>query len=233
MHSGIFAVNPAGAANLLAAFLRGELREGTGEILDLDERVYRQGGWTVRLFATAKTLVEPHLVPSGKMMLDEVSETSVRAELAAHFEELFDENPDTLFLFGPGSTIHAIASSLGFEKTLLGIDAVLARTTIGRDVNEAQILELLDRHRKAKIVVSPIGAQGFVLGRGNLQVSPPVLRRIGIGHLIVVATPGKLAATPVLRVDTGDSELDRDIQEKGYLFVVVGYRTSKVHPIQP
>jgi len=99
-------------------------------------------------------------------------------------------------------------------------------------VNEAKILELLDRRPKAKLVVSPIGAQGFILGRGNLQVSPAVLRRIGVGNVIVVATPGKLAATPVLRVDTGDPELDQAFVRREYLFVIVGYRTSKLHPIQ-
>jgi predicted polyphosphate/ATP-dependent NAD kinase len=232
MHSGVFAVNPAAAADILAAFLRGELREGTGEILDLDEQAYRDGRWTVRLFTTAKTLVEPHLVSAGKMMVDELSEASVRSELAAHFTEVFEANSDTLFVLGPGSTLHGIATSLRIEKTLLGIDAVVAGGVIARDVNEARLLELLDRHRTAKLVVSPIGAQGFILGRGNLPLSPAVLRRIGTANLIVVATPGKLAATPVLRVDTGDPNLDREFREKEYLFVVIGYRTSKLHPIQ-
>jgi predicted polyphosphate/ATP-dependent NAD kinase len=79
--------------------------------------------------------------------------------------------------------------------------------------------------------VSPIGAQGFVLGRGNLQLSPAVIRRIGIPNVIVVSTPAKLNATPVLRVDTGDPELDKAFAKKEYLFVVIGYRTSKLHPI--
>ena len=232
MHSGLFAVSPSAAARLLAAFLRSELRIGTAEILDLDEDAYRKGEWRVRLFATAKTLVEPHLVSAGKLMVEELSEESVRAELTEHFSELFSENPDTLFLLGPGSTLRGIASSLGIEKTLLGVDAVLAGKTLAADVNEAKILELLNRRPKAKLVVSPIGAQGFILGRGNLQVSPVVLRRIGVGNVIVVATPGKLAATPVLRVDTGDPELDQAFVRREYLFVIVGYRTSKLHPIQ-
>ena len=232
MYSGVFAVHAAAGADLLLAFLRGQLREGPAELLDLDEDAYREGRWTVRLFSTAKTLVEPHLVSSGKMMISELSEDSVRAELAVHFSDLFEENPDTLFLLGPGSTTHGIASSLGLEKTLLGIDAVLDGKTIAKDLNEARLLDLLEGHPKAKLVVSPIGAQGFILGRGNLQVSPAVLRRIGIPNVIVVATPGKLAATPILRVDTGDPDLDRAFRQKEYLFVLVGYRTSKVHPIQ-
>ena len=232
MYSSLFAVSPLASANVLAAFLRGELRMGSAEILDLDEDAYRNGEWRIRLFATARSLLEPHLVSSGKLMVEELSEESVRAELATHFSEVFAENPDTLFLLGPGSTIQGIASSLHIEKTLLGVDAVLNRTTIAKDLNEVKLLEVLDRHPKAKLVISPIGAQGFVLGRGNLQVSPAVLRRIGPQNVIVVATPGKLAATPVLRVDTGDQELDLEFRRREYVFVVVGYRTSKLHPIQ-
>lgn len=232
MHSGVFAVSPQAAADLAVAFLRGELREGTGELLDLDEEAYRQGEWRVRLVATTKTLAEPHLLSVGKAMVSEASEDSVRAELSTHVSEWFDSESDTLFLLGPGSTTHAIARALGVDKTLLGIDGVVGGKLVARDLNEAGILRLLERHPKAKLVVSPIGAQGFVLGRGNLQVSPAVLRRIGTGNVLVVATPGKLVATPVLRIDTGDPDLDREFRDRGYLFVVIGYRTSKLHPIQ-
>lgn len=232
MHSGVFAVDPDAAAQLLAAFLRGELRAGDAEILDLDEEAYRQGDWKVRLYATARTLVEPNLVQADKMMFAEVSEEEVRSELADHFHELLEDEPDTLFLLGPGSTIESIATRLGLDKTLLGIDAVLGGKTIAKDLDEKGILGLLDTHPKAKLVVSPIGAQGFVLGRGNLQLSPEVVRRIGARNMIVVATPAKLAATPVLRVDSGDPVLDAEFRKKEYLFVLVGYRTTKLHPIK-
>jgi predicted polyphosphate/ATP-dependent NAD kinase len=232
MYSGLFAVSPPAAANLLVAYLRGELRVGTAEILDLDEEAYRKGEWRIRMFATAKTLVEPQLISTGKLMVEELSDEAVRAELATHFSELFESNPDTLFLLGPGTTIHGIASALGLEKTLLGIDAVVGVKTVAKDVNEADILRLLDRYRTAKLILSPIGAQGFILGRGNLQISPKVLRRIGPQNVVVVATPSKLAATPVLRVDTGDPSLDEEFRQREYLFVVIGYRTSKLHPIQ-
>lgn len=233
MHSALFAVSPTAAADLLVAYLRGGLRVGSAEILDLDEEAYRKGEWRIRLFSTAKTLVEPTLVAAGKLMVAEMSEEAVRAELADHFSELFAGQPDTLFLLGPGSTLGSIASALRLEKTLLGIDAVLGGKTIAKDLNEKGILDLLDRHPNAKLMVSPIGAQGFVLGRGNLQLSPAVLRRIGTKNLIVVATPAKLEMTPVLRVDTGDLALDMELRKREYLFVLIGYRTSKLHPIGP
>ena len=232
MHSGVFAVDPRAAAEALAAFLRGELRVGDAEILDLDEEAYRMGEWRVRLYASARTLVEPNLVQADKMMFAEMSEEDVRLELAEHFRDLFQEEPHTLFLLGPGSTLESIAKRLKLEKTLLGIDAVVGGKTVATDLDEKDILALLDHHAKAKLVVSPIGAQGFVLGRGNLQVSPEVVRRIGTRNLLVVATPAKLAATPILRVDTGDDRLDEEFRRKEYLFVLIGYRTTKLHPIK-
>ena len=232
MHSGVFAMDPRAAAEALAAFLRGQLRVGDAEILDLDEEAYRAGEWRVRLFASARTLVEPNLVQADKMMFAEVSEESVRLELAEHFRDLFQEEPGTLFLLGPGSTIESVASRLGMEKTLLGIDAAVGGRLIAKDLDEKGLLALLSDYPKAKLVVSPIGAHGCVLGRGNLQVSPEVVRRIGARNVIVVATPAKLAATPVLRVDTGDERLDAEIRRKEYLFVLIGYRTTKLHPIK-
>lgn len=232
MHSGVFAVDPRAAAEALTAFLRGQLRIGDSEVLDLDEDAYRRGEWRVRMYATARTLVEPNLIQADKMMFAEMSEESVRLEMAEHFRDLFTEEPTTLFLLGPGSTLESIARRLKIDKTLLGIDAVVGGKLVALDLDEKGILGLLNRHAKAKLVVSPIGAQGFILGRGNLQLSPTVVRRIGPRNLMVVATPAKLAATPVLRVDTGDESLDAEIRRKEYLFVLIGYRTTKLHPIK-
>src|SRR3989449_5343518 len=101
-------------------------------------------------------------------MIDEVSEEVIRGELGMHFSELFETEPDTLFLLGPGSTLHSIATAMGIDKTLLGIDAAVGGKTIANDLNEKGILALLDGHPKANLVVSPIGAQGFLLARWYL-----------------------------------------------------------------
>ena len=98
--------------------------------------------------------------------------------------------------------------------------------------NEAGILELMEHYEKAKIVVSPIGAQGFFLGRGNLQLSPDVVRRVGVRGFDVVSTPAKLARTPVLRVDTGDAEVNGMFRERGHMGVLIGYKTRKLIPVQ-
>src|SRR5207237_9841539 len=98
MYSGLFAVSPSAAARLLAAFMRSELRIGAAEILDLDEDAYRKGEWRVRLFATAKTLVEPHLVSAGKLVVEELTEESVRGELGENLSVLVSGNPGTTVL---------------------------------------------------------------------------------------------------------------------------------------
>ncbi len=119
---------------------------------------------------------------------------------------------------------------LRIDKTLLGIDAVVDGAQVGKDLDERGILGLLDRWPSARVVVSPIGAQGFFLGRGNLQLSPEVVRRVGVDGFWVVSTPAKLERTPVLRVDTGDDELNREFTGRGRLNVLVGYRTRKPTP---
>lgn len=233
MHSGVFGVNPLGTAAILARWIRGELGVGDADVLDLDEDLYRKGQWSVRLLGTARTPQEPNLLQAGKMMVEEVSDEVLQEELAMHVSDLFEEDPETLFLLGPGSTMEGIARHLHLPKTLLGIDAYVGGDRVGEDVNEGQILELLAAHEKAELIVSPIGAQGFILGRGNLQLSPEVLRRLGPARTIVIATPAKLDRTPVLRVDTGDPDVDALFRQKPYFFVVIGYRTSRLHPLQP
>ena len=114
----------------------------------------------------------------------------------------------------------------------MGIDAVYRKKLVGKDLNENDLLDLLNRYEKTKLILSPIGAQGFILGRGNLQLSPRIIRKIGIDNIIVVATPSKLASTPLIRVDTGDRDLDRQFMEKGYMTVITGYRVMKAVKIQ-
>ena len=142
------------------------------------------------------------------------------------------ESSDFLYLFGSGGTIDYIAEKLGFENTLLGIDAVYDNKVVGKDINEEKILKLFEKYQKVKVILSPIGAQGFILGRGNLQLSPKVIKKIGLDNIIVVSTPSKLASTPVIRVDTGDKNLDKKFEEHEFMMIVIGYRLSRVVRIQ-
>ena len=232
MHSGVFCTRPESLAFLLEGFLAGRVSAGEADILDLDEDQYRRGNWSVRLFGTATTLQEPNLIQAGKMMVAEVADGAIKDEMADYLSEMAEKERRALFVLGPGSTVARISKRLRVDKTLLGIDAVVGGKQVGKDLDEKGLLRLLGKHKDARLVVSPIGAQGFILGRGNLQLSPKVVRRIGISNIIVFATPSKLQVTPTLRVDTGDVKLDDEFGEKEYLRVIIGYRTMRMHPLQ-
>lgn len=231
MHSAVFAVSPEAAADLLAMRAQGLARVVEAEVLDVDEEAYRRGEWRVRLYAMAPALDEPMLRQVGKMTFEEVDEREQQQELAEHVAALARANPSRLFLLGPGSTLEAVGRALGARKTLLGFDAWRAGEQVGNDLDERGMLALLRRFPDACLVLSPIGAQGFILGRGNQQASPAVVRRVGLANLLLVGTPRKLRATPVLHVDSGDPELDAELRARGHLPVVVGFRTSRLVPV--
>ncbi len=232
MHSAVFGINPDASAKMLHEFVHGRLRKGDAEIIDLDETLYRKGVWNIRLYATAQSLVEPTYIQVGKEMFSEMSEITVKDEIAEHISDFMKQHSNELFFFGAGGTIEHIARKLGFENTVLGIDAVFKGKTIDYDVNEKKIIELLEIYHKAKIVISPIGAQGFIFGRGNQPFSPQVIRKVGLDNIVVVSTPAKVSTTPLLRVDTGDKELDQLFAEYEMMMVVIGYHMFRVVRIQ-
>lgn len=231
MYSGVFATTPERTAEIVLGYAEGRLEVAATEVLDLDEEQYRRGVWSIRLTGSARTPREPTYTQVAKAIISEQGDDEIKSDIA---DELVDEitaHPNTLYLLGPGSTVQSIADGLGLEKTVLGIDAVVGGKMVGHDLNEVAINDLVSRHLDARLILSPIGAQGFVLGRGNLQVSPTVLRRIGIQDLIVIATPAKLRQTPLLRFDTGDPDLDEDIADLKFLPVIVGYHRRRLVPI--
>ncbi len=232
MHSGVFGINTSAAAKMLHEFVNERLIIGDAEIMDLDEVLYRKGEWKIQLFGIAKGIVEPTYVQVGKTSYASVSDDEIKDEITEHIEDEMEKHSDFMFLFGSGGTIDYIAKKLGFDNTLLGIDAVCNKRVVGTDLNEEGLLQLLKTHKKAKIILSPIGAQGFILGRGNLQLSPPVIKKIGLDNIIVVSTPSKIASTPVIRVDTGDKKLDHMFVLEEFMMVVIGYRLSRVVRIQ-
>jgi predicted polyphosphate/ATP-dependent NAD kinase len=122
-----------------------------------------------------------------------------------------------------------MAKYLGFEKTVLGIDVVQDSIIIAEDVNESDLLKLLSSHDgKSLILLSPMGGQGFLIGRGNLQISPAVIRQVGIDGVLGIATPAKLLTLTTLRIDSGERTLDEEFRTKKYLKVLQGYRTTRL-----
>jgi len=232
MHSGVFGVSPKAAADTLVGFLQGTLGLSDADVIDLDEDAYRVGIWKMRMHGLARTPFEPTLVQAGKFVVAAQSEQVILEDIAQGMQEYIEEEPGLLWVLGPGGTLKFIGDWLHMDKTLLGVDAYAAGRQVGKDLDERGLLDLLDQWPDARVLVSPIGAQGFFLGRGNLQLSPEVVRRIGPDNIWIVSTPTKLERTPVLRVDTGDAELDRAFRERGQLYVMVGYRARKLVPIE-
>ncbi len=228
MYSGVFGVTPLRSAQIVLDYLNGDLGLAEVEVLDIDEERYRRGDWAVRLHATALTPFEPSYTQSAKALITAVGERQAAEAIADEVVERIEAEPGTLVILGPGSTVAAVGRRLGVEATLLGVDAMVDRRRVGVDVNEEELHRLVLRYPRSLLVLSPIGAQGFVLGRGNQQLSPDVVRRIGPDNVMVIATPGKLQRTPRLRFDTGDRDLDQAFAARRYLPVVTGYHQSRL-----
>jgi predicted polyphosphate/ATP-dependent NAD kinase len=217
--SAAFAVSARAAAQMVDAFLEGtEVTEK--EVLDIDEEAFREDRLASRRYGYLLVPEVRQFLQPGKAASN-VGKTAVQSkqEIAAYVVEGMD--PETLYLLGPGTTLKAIADELGVAKTLLGVDAVHAGVLVGKDLNERGILDLIERHTKSKIVVTPIGGNGFILGRGSKQFTPEVVRQVGTNNTMVVGTQDKVSQLECLRVDSGDLELDEMF--RGYVRVTVGY----------
>ena len=231
MHSGCFASSPKAAAEVLSAWISGDLLVSSTEVLDLDEELYRKGEWVVRLYAEAFSPNSPRWMQGSKELIPTDSEDEILAGLADHIKETMIAN-HRLLLWGSGGTLRAIGEESGFDLTTLGIDATIGDSQVGTDLNEDEILSILDAHNGvSSLLLSPMGGQGFLIGRGNLQLSPAVLRKVGIDNILGVVTPAKLLSVRALRIETGDVDLDSEFSSKRYLKVLQGYRTTRILPV--
>ena len=228
MHSGCFATTPNAAAEVLLSFLQGDLLSSITEVMDLDEEVYQRGEWKVRMYGEAWTPASPRFMQGSKQQVERASEDEIIEGLANHVSDLINEDENLMLILGSGGTINRIGSHLGLDLTLLGID-IFHKGELFTDLNEQQLLKIITPFRGERLLLlSPMGGQGFLIGRGNLQLSPNVLRAIGHESVLGVATPSKLIGLNFLRIDTGDPELDLTFQQKRFIKLLQGYRTTRV-----
>ena len=231
MHSGCFASSPKAAAEVLSAWIHGDLLVSSTEVLDLDEELYRKGKWVVRLYAEAFSPNSPRWMQGSKELIQTESEEDIIVGLSDHIEEAIAEE-GRLVIWGSGGTLREIGGNIGFELTTLGIDATIGSEQVGTDLAESGIIELLESHDgPVTLLLSPMGGQGFLIGRGNLQLSPAVLSSIGIENILGVVTPAKLLTVRALRIETGDESLDEEFASKRYMKVLQGYRTTRILPV--
>ncbi|MGC9346542.1 MAG: ATP-NAD kinase family protein, partial [Anaerolineae bacterium] len=219
VYSAAFAYSPKAAAGMVDAFCEGaDVTEA--EVLDIDEAAFRDDRLDAKLYGYLLVPNAESLRQPGKEGTHTTPGTQEnKKEIAAAIVEAMEN--ETLYLLGPGTTVKAITDELGIEKTLLGIDAVIGGAIVGRDLNERGILTLLDQHDKCEIIVTPLGGNGFIFGRGNKPFTPKVIATVGCDGITVIATERKMRELGVLRVDTGDPKVDEMLS--GYIEVIICY----------
>ena len=224
MYSGVYATTPLAAGRAAAQYLAGEVpHTRLGEVMDIDEVAFREGEVQARLYGYLRVPDDT----SNVQVTKSPSHADEGEDILAIAGEVVDSMQDgTLYILGPGTTTKGIADVLGVPKTLLGVDVVLDGKIVASDVTESQLIELLEGGRPAKIVVTAIGGQGHIFGRGNQQIGAGVIGRVGADNVIVVATRRKLGSLGrrPLMVDTGSQEVGRMLS--GYIIVTIGRSES-------
>jgi predicted polyphosphate/ATP-dependent NAD kinase len=232
IHSGVYAASPIKAARLVIDFVRTPQKTSllSAEVMDIDEEMIRRDRVSARLYGYMKVPYERGLNQSSKAGSNP-RESIHQDEIAS--DVIYNMEKDTIYLIAPGTTTKAVTDKLGLKGTLLGIDAVQNRRILASDLNEPAILKMMEGQPEArfKIVITIIGQQGYLFGRGNQQLSPTVICKVGKENIIVIGTVNKILSLngePFL-VDTGDPELDKDLE--GYTQVVTGFGRRQVYRV--
>ncbi|MCG8317404.1 MAG: ATP-NAD kinase family protein [Pseudomonadales bacterium] len=228
IHSGVYAVNVHGAFEIIQQLLTGELVSvAASEVRDIDENAFREGIVQAKYYGELLTPVEHRYLQHVKCGGREI-EALVLQDIAEYLIEQMDS--DTCYIIGPGTTTRALMDAMELPNTLLGVDIIKDQQLVANDVSEQSLLALVG-DQPAKIIVTPIGGQGHIFGRGNHQISPSVIRRVGIKNIIVISPKSKLKeleGRPLL-VDTYDEPLNESLS--GLIEVVTGYEDRVVYRI--
>lgn len=223
IHSGVYCVSPSAAGQVVSQMIAGELvSEMDAEVRDIDEHAFREGKVIAKHYGEMRVPAELTYVQAVKMGGKE-DEALVLDDIAAYVGEIIDDEPDTYFVMGSGSTVGAVMDFLGLENTLLGVDVVKQGELIASDVTASELIALT-HDKPTKVILTVIGGQGHILGRGNQQLSPAFIRQIGKQNMLVVATKQKLQALngKPLRLDSSDATLDAELA--GAFTVITGYK---------
>ncbi|WP_076421033.1 ATP-NAD kinase family protein [Colwellia sp. UCD-KL20] len=240
IHSGVYAVTPKAAGRVVEMLVTNQLVTlMDADVMDIDESLFRQGVVKAKRYGEMQIPSELRYVQAVKSGGKETDEL-VLQDIAAHIIETMD---DELYIMGSGSTTAFIMDELGETNTLLGVDVLQDHAVIANDVTEPQLWSLIENHlsetqsadnishtEAIKLVITLIGGQGHIFGRGNQQLSPRVIKAIGKDNIIIVATKTKLAGlnSRPLIIDTGDTELDQALS--GYFPVITGYKDQVLYP---
>jgi len=236
MHSGVFAVTPKAAAALISDMVQGGLVSiAEHEVRDIDESAFRSGIVKSKHYGEMLTPQEGRYLQHVKCGGKEIEEL-VLDDIAADIIENMEE--DTLYVLGSGGTTKHIKDVLVNDflckvdnNTLLGVDLFINNEFVANDVNEHELHDWLLKY-PSRLVVTIIGGQGHLFGRGNQQLSSRNIQTIGLENICIVATKAKiktLEGRPLV-VDTGDDELDKRLA--GLRQIITGYDDRIVYPVE-
>ncbi len=234
IHSGVYAVTPKAAGRVVELMVTNQLVTLTeADVMDIDESLFREGIVKAKRYGEMLTPCElryVQAVKSGGKELDELVLQDIAAQAMAEFE-------DNLCVIGSGSTTAFLMEEMGLDNTLLGVDLIEQQSLVANDLTEPQLWQHIQTYQTSnklepiKLVITLIGGQGHIFGRGNQQLSPRVIRAIGKDNIIIIATKTKLAAldSRPLIADTGDESLDQELS--GYFSIITGYNDHVLYPV--
>lgn len=230
IHSAVYAITPAASGRVLKQVINGEIVSvSDSEVMDIDEVLFRQGKVNARQYGEMQVPTELRYIQAVKMGGKE-SDELVLADIAAHIIEIMQDNPEHLFVMGSGSTVDFIMQELGINNTMLGVDVIKNNQLIASDVTASELSELTTG-QKHKLVLTLIGGQGHVIGRGNQQLSASFLKQLSKENILLIATKSKisnLSGRPLI-VDSGDVSVDQQLS--GLVSIVTGYHDQVLYPI--
>lgn len=229
IHSGVYAVTPKAVSEVVAMLVKGDLVSLVEqEVRDIDEALFQKGQVSTRYYGAL-------LVPQEHRYVQQVKESGVEVkelvldDIAADFVDHMDD--DTRYIMGSGRTVATVMAHLGLDNTLLGVDVIQAGELVASDCTAKELLDLTQDSTPTKIVITLIGGQGHLIGRGNQQLSPELLQRVGKENIMVLATKAKLNALngrPLI-VDSGDAQTNTMFS--GLIRIHTGYEDSVLYRV--
>jgi len=234
IHSGVYAVTPKAAGRVVELMVTNQLVTLTeADVMDIDESLFRDGIVKAKRYGEMQIPAElryVQAVKSGGKESDELVLQDIAAQVMSDIE-------DSFCVIGSGSTTAFLMEEMGVDNTLLGVDLIEDQSLFASDVTEPMLWQSIQEHQSTKLespvklVITLIGGQGHIFGRGNQQLSPRIIKAIGKDNIIIIATKRKLEALNArpLIADTGDSELDQYLS--GYASVTTGYNDHVLYPV--
>jgi len=228
IHSAVYAISPGRAGELATLVLRDQpVRQVEAEVMDIDEEKYRQEIISTKLYGYLTIPFEKRYVQSlkaGSPPDEKCTQQAIALDIVDKMDNAYH------YILGPGTTTRAINEELSLDNSLIGIDLIHKKKLLGKDLSEDQLLKKI-KDKSARLIITPIGRQGFLFGRGNQQLSSSVIKQLGAENIVVIATHHKihsLEGQPLL-VDTGCKQTDQTLS--GYIKIVTGYGERIVYRV--